>query len=118
MDEIVQVAGSVRPYTTKQMGDACEMLIAAELTLAGGEDIDLELAVRQLGDRPRKELAVAVERIERVGKAGGEPPADRWRLLCKRRGGKRSTGRGPTGHDPGLQQKLTTVHMSSRHETF
>ena len=35
MDEIVQVAGSVRPYTTKQMGDACEMLIAAELTLAG-----------------------------------------------------------------------------------
>jgi len=24
-----------RPYTSKQMGDACEMLIAAELTLAG-----------------------------------------------------------------------------------
>jgi hypothetical protein len=22
-------------YTTKQMGDACEMLVAAELTLAG-----------------------------------------------------------------------------------
>jgi hypothetical protein len=26
---------AVRPYTSKQMGDACEMLIAAELTLAG-----------------------------------------------------------------------------------
>jgi hypothetical protein len=24
-----------RLYTTKQMGDACEMLVAAELTLAG-----------------------------------------------------------------------------------
>lgn len=26
---------SKRPYTSKQMGDACEMLVAAELTLAG-----------------------------------------------------------------------------------
>lgn len=26
---------SERPYTSKQMGDACEMLVAAELTLAG-----------------------------------------------------------------------------------
>jgi hypothetical protein len=26
---------SARPYTSKQMGDACEMLVAAELTLAG-----------------------------------------------------------------------------------
>ncbi len=26
---------SPRPYTSKQMGDACEMLVAAELTLAG-----------------------------------------------------------------------------------
>lgn len=26
---------SLRPYTSKQMGDACEMLVAAELTLAG-----------------------------------------------------------------------------------
>jgi len=25
----------VRNYTNKQMGDACEMLVAAELTLAG-----------------------------------------------------------------------------------
>lgn len=25
----------IRPYTSKQMGDACEMLVAAELTLAG-----------------------------------------------------------------------------------
>ncbi|MBS3650810.1 hypothetical protein KEU06_19545 [Pseudaminobacter sp. 19-2017] len=29
------VSGSARQYTTKQMGDACEMLVAAELTLAG-----------------------------------------------------------------------------------
>jgi len=28
-------ATSARPYTSKQMGDACEMLVAAELTLAG-----------------------------------------------------------------------------------
>lgn len=24
-----------RPYTSKQMGDACEMMVAAEMTLAG-----------------------------------------------------------------------------------
>ncbi len=29
------VSESLRPYTSKQMGDACEMLVAAELTLAG-----------------------------------------------------------------------------------
>ncbi|MFG1422069.1 hypothetical protein [Roseixanthobacter liquoris] len=28
-------ASGIRPYTTKQMSDACEMLVAAELTLAG-----------------------------------------------------------------------------------
>ena len=27
--------GPEKPYTTKQQGDACEMLVAAELTLAG-----------------------------------------------------------------------------------
>jgi hypothetical protein len=31
----------VRKYTTKQMGDACEMLVAAELTLAGVPAIKL-----------------------------------------------------------------------------
>lgn len=31
----VASAGLPRRYTTKQMGDACEMLVAAELTLAG-----------------------------------------------------------------------------------
>lgn len=30
-----QGAQTARPFTSKQMGDACEMLIAAELTLAG-----------------------------------------------------------------------------------
>lgn len=30
-----QPIGSDRKYTSKQMGDACEMLVAAELTLAG-----------------------------------------------------------------------------------
>jgi hypothetical protein len=30
-----EVARPARPFTTKQMADACEMLIAAELTLAG-----------------------------------------------------------------------------------
>ena len=51
---------SVRPYTSKQMGDACEMLVAAELTLTGipalkvpdnwpGYDV---VAQRPQGDRP------------------------------------------------------------------
>ncbi len=38
MDEVTSVMedkSSGRPYTSKQMGDACEMLVAAELTLAG-----------------------------------------------------------------------------------
>lgn len=29
------MVGATRLYTTKQMGDACEMVVAAELTLAG-----------------------------------------------------------------------------------
>lgn len=29
------MAMTTRPYTSKQMGDACEMLVASELTLAG-----------------------------------------------------------------------------------
>ncbi len=32
---IAEVTRAKAPYTTKQMGDACEMLVAAELTLAG-----------------------------------------------------------------------------------
>jgi hypothetical protein len=35
MKPTLVAANPARPYTTKQMGDACEMLIAAELTLAG-----------------------------------------------------------------------------------
>ena len=31
----IEKAAAARPYTSKQMGDACEMLVAAELTLAG-----------------------------------------------------------------------------------
>ncbi|WP_157070266.1 hypothetical protein [Aureimonas frigidaquae] len=64
MEETVHVAGSVRPYTTKQMGDACEMLIAAELTLAGvpamkapdfwpGYDV-----IAQPVDRPAQRISV------------------------------------------------------------
>jgi len=33
--EISPAEGAALRYTTKQMGDACEMLVAAELTLAG-----------------------------------------------------------------------------------
>jgi hypothetical protein len=53
---------SARPYTSKQMGDACEMLVAAELTLAGipalkvpdnwpGYDV---VAQRPHGDQPSR----------------------------------------------------------------
>ena len=34
-DSTAAVGSRGRAYTTKQMGDACEMLVAAELTLAG-----------------------------------------------------------------------------------
>lgn len=34
-DKVAMMERMKRKYTTKQMGDACEMLIAAELTLAG-----------------------------------------------------------------------------------
>lgn len=53
-----------RPYTTKQMGDACEMVVAAELTLAGipalkvpdnwpGYDV-----IAQPWDRPAQRISV------------------------------------------------------------
>ena len=35
MSDQADPAKASRAYTTKQMGDACEMLVAAELTLAG-----------------------------------------------------------------------------------
>jgi hypothetical protein len=35
MNELLEIDESARGYNTKQMGDACEMLVAAELTLAG-----------------------------------------------------------------------------------
>lgn len=35
MSEPVGSKSKSRPFTSKQMGDACEMLVAAELTLAG-----------------------------------------------------------------------------------
>jgi len=35
MSDGLDLAKATRAYTTKQMGDACEMLVAAELTLAG-----------------------------------------------------------------------------------
>lgn len=53
-----------KPYTTKQMGDACEMVVAAELTLAGvpalkvpdnwpGYDV-----IAQPWDRPAQRISV------------------------------------------------------------
>jgi hypothetical protein len=33
--DLISAVAADKPYTTKQMGDACEMLIAGELTLAG-----------------------------------------------------------------------------------
>lgn len=35
MEDTVVTKPKARLYTSKQMGDACEMLVAAELTLAG-----------------------------------------------------------------------------------
>lgn len=60
-----------RPYTSKQMGDACEMLVAAELTLAGipamkapdywpGYD-----AIAQPVDRPPQRISVKARTFKR-----------------------------------------------------
>jgi hypothetical protein len=65
-----------RPYTSKQMGDACEMLVAAELTLAGipaltvpdnwpGYDV-----IAQLGLRARTE-AQNIHHSRRCGRTQG-----------------------------------------------
>jgi hypothetical protein len=60
-----------KPYTTKQMGDACEMVVAAELTLAGvpalkvpdnwpGYDV-----VAQPWDRPAQRISVKARTFKR-----------------------------------------------------
>jgi hypothetical protein len=42
--------------------------------LARGEDADLELVVGESGDALGKELAGAIDRVERLGEARGETP--------------------------------------------
>ena len=74
--------------------------------LVGGEDLDLEPVVGRLGDRLRKRLGGAVERVERLREARGQAPFElRHRL---RDGGLRNRGRG--GGQAGRLQELTTLH--------
>lgn len=56
------ISNNLRRYTSKQMGDACEMLVAAELTLAGVPALkvpdmwpDYDIIAQPLGDvRPQR----------------------------------------------------------------
>ncbi|MET3595172.1 hypothetical protein ABID26_004584 [Mesorhizobium shonense] len=82
-----------RRYTTKQMGDACEMIVAAELTLAGipalkvpdnwpGYDV-----IAQPFDRPAQRVSVKSRTFKRGAAMSATTTMTNsigWRLSCYR----------------------------------
>ena len=60
--------------------------------LAGGKDLDGELAVRGVLDAVGDLVGGAEDDVEVLGKRGGEAPGDRRAILRQRRGCKRQHG--------------------------
>jgi hypothetical protein len=60
----METEGTRKPYTSKQMGDACEMVVAAELTLAGVPALKVPDnwpcydVIAQPWDRPAQRISV------------------------------------------------------------
>ncbi len=66
--------GSPRPYTSKQMGDACEMLVAAEMTLAGVPALKVpdnwpgyDVIAQPVDGRPPQRVSVKSRTFKRGG---------------------------------------------------
>ncbi len=86
--------------------------LQARHDLAGGKDADLEFVVGDAGDALGEVLARAIDRVERLGEARGEPPLHFRHGLRDGRCGERGA-RGDCGTaDTGGAQKLTTLHDS------
>ena len=76
--------------------------------LAGGEHLDLEFVVGDLGDALGEIFAAAIERIERLRPACRQPPFQFRRRLGDRRRGNRRTGKA----DAGGFQKFTAFQFA------
>jgi hypothetical protein len=68
-----------RPYTSKQMGDACEMLVAGEMTLAGTPAMKMpdnwpcyDLIAQPTGGGPPQRISVKSYTFKRGGQAFAE----------------------------------------------
>jgi hypothetical protein len=75
---------------------------------AAGMDRNGELATGGFADCLRKSLGCAVDRVERLGEARRQAPADRRRRLGMNR--RRCTGSQDAGN-AGVLQKLATFHV-------
>ena len=75
---------------------------------AGGENLDLEFVVGRFGDRLGEHFRRAVDRVERLREARGQPPFQFRRRLRDRRRGDRGGGE-PT---PAAFEELTTFHVT------
>ena len=101
------------------MWDACAVLRAddivgpsvTELTLEQATELagvhgDLELVVRDLGDTLGDHLSRAINGVERLGKAGGQAPANGGLRADNSRGCQYTSGCADTG----FTEKIATLH--------
>ena len=82
--------------------------LQARHDFAGGERLDLELVVGEIGDALAEIFAAAVERVEGLRPACRHPPLYFRVRLCNRRRGYRSRGQ----TDAANLQEITTLHFS------
>src|SRR5262249_23693943 len=76
--------------------------------LARGEDLDLELVVGDFANELAEQLGAAVERVEGLRPARGEPPFQFRHRLRDRRGGDGGAGDAEAGGFP----EIATLHVA------
>src|SRR5262249_59319038 len=79
---------------------------------AGGEDANLELAVRHLAAHLGKKLGAAVQRVERFGEARRQTPLHFRHALGNRRCRNRRRSGNSRGTDARGPDKLPTLHLA------
>src|SRR5262245_43506000 len=82
--------------------------LQARYDLAWGEDLDLEAVIARLADRLGESFRRAVDGIERLWKARGEPPFEFGHGLRNSRLGDRACRRGEARR----LQELSTFHLA------